>query len=96
MAISSATIDAFSLVRASGEILAVGGNGAGRPKVRAPSHRCGEKSDREGEQHEAAECVDRYVYRTDHWKRTQLITIGSDDGLNGRLGGRRLRPGGSR
>jgi hypothetical protein len=28
-----------------------------------PSHRSGEKSDREGEQHEAAECVDCYVYR---------------------------------
>ena len=38
----------------------------------ASSHRCGEKADGEGEQHEAAECVDRYVYRIGHWEITRL------------------------
>jgi hypothetical protein len=42
-----------------------------RLRSRASSNRCGEKSDRESEQHEAAECVDRCVYRIGHWKITR-------------------------
>src|SRR6266851_9389653 len=36
-----------------------------------PSQRCSEKTDGEGKYHEAAECVDRCVYRIGHWKITR-------------------------
>ena len=41
------------------------------------SNRCGEKADGEGEQHKAAERVDRDVYRADHLNITELVTVGS-------------------
>jgi hypothetical protein len=46
------------------------------------STRRAKESDGEGKQHEDANCIDCYVYRTGHWEITQLITIGSDDGVN--------------
>ena len=59
-----------------------------RAQVRASSNRRGEEPDGESEQHKAAKGIDRYVYRTDHWKITQLITEGSGDDLIGRPIGR--------
>src|SRR5258708_19097193 len=60
----------FPPVLESGHTIAVV-QAASRAQVRALSHRCGEKSDRECEQHEATECVYRCVYRIGHWKITR-------------------------
>ncbi len=39
------------------------------------SNRRRKEANSEGEQHEAAECIDRDVYRTDHLKLAQLIIV---------------------
>ena len=39
------------------------------------SNRRRKEANSEGEQHEAAECIDRDVYRTDHLKIAELITV---------------------
>jgi hypothetical protein len=41
------------------------------------SNRRRKEADQEGEQHEAAERIDRYVYRIDHLNITELDTVGS-------------------
>ena len=39
------------------------------------SNRRRKEANSEGEQHEAAECIDRDVYRTDHLKIAELTTV---------------------
>jgi hypothetical protein len=49
----------------------------GRAQGLRLSNRRRKEADREGEQHEGAERIDRDVYRVDHLNITQLVTVGS-------------------
>jgi hypothetical protein len=51
-----------------------------RAQVRAFLNRRREEADREGEQHEAAECIDGYVQRTGHWANNSRGIVGPASG----------------